>query len=125
MSFGILSAGVQVVRSVQEAADSLNADSLVAELTSDSAAVEPFFQLPTGPALFVLIAGGALSLLLGLWIGRPTPGELRENAEEIMSSGYGRRRKVARAFTPIAWLQRNISARRDRSGISIKRPGED
>lgn len=65
--------------------------------------------------------GGVLALGFGIWLGLPgrydqTP----EDIEQIMASGGGRRRRTKTMFTPLAWLQRKVSAR---SGRSARRTG--
>jgi hypothetical protein len=58
------------------------------------------------------ILGAVLAVALGLWLGRPRRFSQRvEDIEDVMSSGTGRRRKVKRRFTPMAWLHRQASAR--------------
>ncbi len=62
--------------------------------------------------LALKIGGALLALALGLWLGMP--GRYTQSIDDIgkvMASGGARRRKVRRSFTPLAWLQRNLSAR--------------
>lgn len=110
-------------RQLPETSDQAVSDQAV----SDSAGAEPppFFVWPTGPPLYLLIAGGAVFLVVGIWIGRPTPGKLREDAEEIMATGTGRRERVRRRFTPAAWLQRNPSARSESRAFTVERPDRE
>jgi hypothetical protein len=59
-----------------------------------------------------LIVTALLGLALGIWLG--LPGRYTQSVddiEKIMDSGGARRRKVKRVFTPMAWLQRNASAK--------------
>lgn len=75
--------------------------------------------------LSLKIGGALLALALGIWLG--IPGRYTQSIDEIeqvMASGGARRRKVKRRFTPLAWLQRNPSARvaRDRKSEG-NRPG--
>lgn len=61
---------------------------------------------------WTFVLGCILSLGLGIWLGLPgrysqTPRDI----ERIMKEGGGRRRKVKRHFTPLAWIQRQVSAR--------------
>ncbi len=62
------------------------------------------------------IGGALLALGVGVWLGRP--GRYTQTVDDIaqiMASGGARRRKVKRRFTPLAWMQRNISARSSRN----------
>lgn len=82
-----------------------------------------------------LVVTGALGLAIGLWLGMPgrytqTPDEI----ERIMESGGGRRRRAKRIFTPLAWMQRQISTsgpsadrrrkRGGRSGFKLESPDD-
>jgi len=83
-----------------------------------------------------LVVTAILGLAVGVWLGMPgrytqTPDEI----EKIMESGGARRRKAKRVFTPLAWMQRNVSSkatpsrgrRRGRgrgSGFSLESPDE-
>lgn len=71
-------------------------------------------------ALFLKILGGLAAVALGLWLGKPgryTPDV--ERIEEVMERGGGHRHRVKRHFTPLAWIQRQVSSgsrRRSRTG---------
>jgi len=59
--------------------------------------------------LFYLL-GGAAALGLGIWLG--LPGRYQRDLDEIdrvMEEGGGRRKKVKKQFTPMAWVKRNVS----------------
>jgi len=61
-------------------------------------------------AAFVITC--VVGLGLGIWLG--LPGRYTQSVDEIdeiMSSGGRRRRKVKRVFTPMAWMQRNVSSK--------------
>lgn len=78
-----------------------------------------------GLLLKILVALAALAM--GVWMG--LPGRYTQSAddiEEVMASGQGRRRKVKRTFTPLAWLQRKASASgsRDRRGFKLESPDD-
>lgn len=90
---------------------------------TDSLGVGLSFSLPTGDLLVLLVAGGIVCFGIGLWIARPLPGRLREDAEQLMTSGAGRRMRVRRSFTPVAWLQRNVKIGGSRRRFEIERPG--
>lgn len=83
--------------------------------------------------LFFLIVTGVLGLAIGVWFGMPgrytqTPEEI----EQIMESGGARRRRAKRIFTPLAWMQRQISTsgpsadrrrkKGSRSGFKLESP---
>jgi hypothetical protein len=80
--------------------------------------------------LFVLILkilGAVAAVALGVWLG--LPGRYEADLDEIertMESGVGRTRKVKRRFTPLAWVQRKLSARgggsQRRRGFTLERP---
>ncbi|MDX1645523.1 MAG: hypothetical protein R3304_00155 [Longimicrobiales bacterium] len=87
-------------------------------------------------SLALLILTGVLGLALGIWLGLPgrytqTPDEI----DRIMEAGGGRRRKTKRVFTPMAWIQRNVSSsgpsrerrksRGRRSGFKLESPEEE
>ena len=66
-----------------------------------------------GLIIKIVLALAALSV--GVWLGLPgrytqTPDDI----ERIMEQGGARRRKVKRVFTPLAWIQRQASARSSR-----------
>ena len=81
-------------------------------------------RYPT-PVTALLVVGGILSVLLGIWLGRPSPGGLRDDAEELMFSGRGRRRGVKQHFVPVAWLMRRMKVGTRGTGrrMKLKRPG--
>ncbi len=59
-----------------------------------------------------LLVTALVGLGIGVWLGMP--GRYTQSAddiEKIMDSGGARRRKVKRIFTPMAWMQRNVSSR--------------
>jgi len=63
----------------------------------------------------IKLALALLALGIGVWMGMPgrytqTP----EDIDRIMDQGGGRHRKVKRVFTPLAWVQRQVSARSPR-----------
>jgi hypothetical protein len=77
--------------------------------------------------LVLKIGLAVLALLAGIWMGLPgrytqTP----EDIDAIMESGGSRRRKVRRVFTPLAWMQRKVSARTERRprrrGFTLESP---
>jgi hypothetical protein len=75
--------------------------------------------------LKILVALAALAF--GVWLG--LPGRYEPDMEELertMELGIGRTRKVKRRFTPVAWLQRKLSARGGgtsrRRGFNLERP---
>lgn len=60
--------------------------------------------------MILYILGGVAALGLGIWLG--LPGRYERDLDEIdrvMDEGGGRRRKVKRHFTPMAWMKRNVS----------------
>ena len=72
--------------------------------------------------LTLKIGGVLLALGVGVWLGMP--GRYTQSVDDIdqvMASGGARRRKVKRRFTPLAWLQRSISARSPRNIRSGRR----
>ena len=85
--------------------------------------------------LSLKIAGALLALALGVWLGMPGRyTQSVDDIEQVMASGGGRRRKVKRRFTPLAWLQRNPSASRARGrksergrsgGFRLESPEDD
>mgnify|MGYP006908406072 CR=1 FL=1 len=83
--------------------------------------------------LFFLIVTGVLGLGIGVWLGmRGRYTQTPEDIERVMESGGDRRRKVKRIFTPLAWMQRQISTsgpsadrrrqRGSRSGFKLESP---
>ena len=77
--------------------------------------------------LTLKILGAVAALGIGLWLGMP--GRYEQTPEEIeqtMALGTGRRRKVKRHFTPLAWISRQISVRREgpqrRRGFTLESP---
>jgi hypothetical protein len=83
-----------------------------------------------------LVLTALVGLGIGIWLGMPGRyTQSSEDIEKIMDAGGARRRKVKRVFTPIAWLQRNASAksnpsrgrrqaRNRRSGFQLDAPDE-
>ncbi len=62
--------------------------------------------------LALLILTGVVGLAIGVWLGLPGRySQSTDEIEEIMESGGRRRRRTKRVFTPLAWMQRQISAR--------------
>ena len=75
--------------------------------------------------LTLKILGAVLALAYGVWLGLPGRYTQRiEEIEEVMEKGRGRRRKVKRYFTPVAWLQRQVSPRSTRRsrGFNLEGP---
>jgi len=79
--------------------------------------------------LVLKIVGAILAVGLGIWLG--LPGKYEPDLDELernMVSGVGRTRKVKRHFTPLAWIQRKLSARGSeptrRRGFKIERPDD-
>lgn len=78
--------------------------------------------------LTLKILGALAALGLGLWLG--LPGRYEQTPEEIeqtMAMGTGRRKKVKRHFTPLAWFQRKVNTRPSqgharRGGFNLERP---
>ena len=59
-----------------------------------------------------LVVTALVGLGIGIWLGMP--GRYTQSADEIekvMDAGGGRRRRVKRVFTPMAWMQRNVSSK--------------
>ena len=74
--------------------------------------------------LALKIFGGLLAFALGIWFG--LPGRYSQTAEEIeesMARGPGRRKKVKRHFTPMAWLQRHVKVSTSREAGSRRARG--
>lgn len=77
-------------------------------------------------ALKIVIALAAVGV--GIWLG--LPGRYEQSLEEVERNMVigGRTRKVKRHFTPLAWLQRKLSARgsspQRRRGFSLEHPDE-
>ncbi len=81
--------------------------------------------------LTLKIGGVLIALGVGVWLGMPGRyTQSLDDIDQVMDSGGARRRKVKRRFTPLAWLQRSISARSARnirsgrraSGFSLESP---
>ena len=79
--------------------------------------------------LILKILGAVAAVAFGVWLG--LPGRYQPDLEEIersMESGTGRTRKVKRRFTPVAWVQRKLSARggnaRRRRGFNLESPDD-
>jgi len=77
--------------------------------------------------LVLEIVGGLVALGLGIWLG--LPGRYEQSVDEVesrMLEGRGRSRKAKRHFTPLAWIQRQLSARSsppsDRRGFRVRHP---
>ena len=61
-------------------------------------------------SMILYIIGGVAALGLGIWLG--LPGRYDRDIDEIdrvIEEGGGRRKKVKRHFTPMAWMKRNVS----------------
>ena len=59
-----------------------------------------------------LVITALVGLGFGVWLGMPGRyTQSIEDIEKVMDAGGGRRRKVKRVFTPIAWMQRNVSSK--------------
>ena len=74
--------------------------------------------------LALKIFAALLAFAIGVWLG--LPGRYSQTAEEIeesMARGPGRRKKVKRHFTPIAWLQRHIKVGTSRGAGSRRARG--
>lgn len=59
-----------------------------------------------------LVITALVGLGIGVWLGMP--GRYSQSAEDIekaMDAGGGRRRRVKRMFTPMAWMQRNVGSK--------------
>lgn len=76
-------------------------------------------------ALKIVLALAAVGL--GVWLG--LPGRYQQDLDEIeknLLTGTGRTRKVKRHFTPLAWIQRQLSARSSRGqrrrGFNVEHP---
>jgi hypothetical protein len=64
-------------------------------------------------ALALEIVGALLALAVGVWLGMPGRyDQSADDIEQIMASGTTRRRKTKRAFTPMAWVQRQVGSSR-------------
>lgn len=73
---------------------------------------------------FLLILGCVLALALGIWLGLPGRYDQRvDDIERVMEQGGGRRRKVKRRMTPLAWIQRKLSAGSQARGRGAGRRG--
>jgi hypothetical protein len=67
-------------------------------------------------SLALKIVAAVLALALGVWLG--LPGRYDQTPDDIerdMEWGTGRAYKVKRHFTPLAWVQRQLKARGQRS----------
>jgi len=61
--------------------------------------------------VLLLVLTGVVGLAIGIWLGLPGRySQTPEDIERIMESGGRRRRRAKRIFTPLAWMQRQISA---------------
>jgi len=79
--------------------------------------------------LVLKIVAAVAALALGVWLG--LPGRYEPDLEEMertMDSGTGRTRKVKRRFTPLAWVQRRLTARgggsHRRRGFKLESPDD-
>jgi len=77
--------------------------------------------------LTLKILGAVVALGVGIWLG--LPGRFEQTPEEIertMELGIGRRKKVKRHFTPLAWINRQVGVRRGqpkrRGGFTLESP---
>lgn len=73
--------------------------------------------------LKILVALAALGL--GIWLGLPGRQQSIEEIDRNMEHPLSESRKVKRHFTPLAWLQRQISTGgrpSGRRGFQLKRP---
>ncbi len=86
-------------------------------------------------SLALLILTAVAGLAIGVWLGMPGRyDQSADDIEQIMDSGGRRRRKTKRIFTPMAWIQRNVSSsgpsrdrrksRGRRSGFKLESPEE-
>lgn len=87
--------------------------------------------------MIAIVATAIVGLMIGMWMGMP--GRYTQSADEIdkiMEAGGARRRRTKRIFTPMAWVQRHVSAkssasrgRREsrgrRSGFKLESPDDD
>ncbi len=76
-------------------------------------------------ALKILI--GLAAVGLGIWLGLPGRyDQTLEDLERNMEIGARESRKVKRHFTPLAWIQRKVTARgqrtRPRHAFRLERP---
>lgn len=79
--------------------------------------------------LILKILGAVGALALGVWLGLPGRYEPdMVEMERTMELGIGRTRKVKRRFTPLAWAQRQLSARSGganrRRGFNLESPDD-
>lgn len=78
--------------------------------------------------LALKILGAVAALALGIWLGLPGRySQSLEEIEQVMDRGGGRRRKVKRRFTAVAWMYRKISAsgrrgHQRRRGFNLESP---
>ena len=83
--------------------------------------------------MLFLVLTGVVGLAVGIWLGMPGRyTQTHEDIEQIMESGGARRRRAKRIFTPLAWMQRQISTsgpsadrrrkRGSRSGFKLESP---
>lgn len=73
------------------------------------------------------IIGAVAALCLGVWLGLPGRYERRlDEIDQQMEIGGRRHKTVKRAFTPVAWLQRQVNVRaggaKRRRGFNLERP---
>lgn len=79
--------------------------------------------------LLLKIFAAVAAVGLGVWLGLPGRYEQdMDDLERTMVLGTGRTRRVKRHFTPLAWLQRKLSARssqtQQRRGFHLEHPDE-
>lgn len=85
----------------------------------------------------LLILTAVVGLAIGIWLGLPGRySQTPDDIERIMEAGTARRRRTKRVFTPLAWMQRKVSARsnpsadrrrgrgRRSSGFKLESPDE-
>ncbi len=61
---------------------------------------------------FAIVVTALVGLGLGIWLGMPGRyTQSVDDIEKVMDAGGGRRKKVKRVFTPMAWMQRNVSSK--------------
>jgi len=60
--------------------------------------------------MLLYVIGGLAAVGLGIWLG--LPGRYDRDLDQIdrvMEEGGGRRKRVKKQFTPMAWVKRNVS----------------
>lgn len=82
-----------------------------------------------------LVLTALVGLGIGLWFGMPGRfSQTPDDIEHIMKTGVGRRVRRKKTFSPIAWMQRRVSAKdtasrgrrggRGRAGFKLEAPDE-